>query len=238
MNSNTAIIIPARLASIRLPNKPLADIGSTPMIIRVAQQARLANAGDVFIACCSNKIADVAKNYGFKAIKTNPALPSGTDRVYAAFQTLPLQKYSYIINLQGDLPLINPQIIIDTKKLLIQPHVEIATAACEINEISKVNDPNIVKAILTKNNQALYFTRATAPFGPGKLYEHIGIYGYKYDALTKFVQASQTDLEKRERLEQLRALENNLKINVTIVDNAPISVDTLEDLERTRSLAK
>ena len=238
MSVNTAIIIPARLAATRLPNKPLADIESIPMIIRVAQQARLSNAGDVFIACCGNEIANIAEHYGFRAIKTDPALPSGTDRVYAALQTLSSQKYDLIINLQGDLPLIDPQIIVATKNLLTQPYVEIATAACEIKEINKINDPNIVKTILTNNNQALYFTRTIALSGLGKPYEHIGIYGYKFKALEKFVQATQTDLEKREKLEQLRALEHNIKINVTIVDSAPISVDTYNDLERVRLLTK
>ncbi|MDJ1305088.1 MAG: 3-deoxy-manno-octulosonate cytidylyltransferase [Candidatus Midichloria sp.] len=233
MSSNTAIIIPVRLAALRLPNKPLADIGGLPMVIRVANQARASNAGDVFIAACGDDICNIGKNHDFEAIKTAPDLASGTDRVYAAFKELS-RNYDYIINLQGDLPLIDPQIISATRELLTQKDIEMVTAAVPITESNKKNDPNVVKAILTQNNQALYFTRVTAPFGPGKLYEHIGIYGYTPDSLEKFVKAQQTELEKRERLEQLRALEHGIKIHVTIVNSAPISVDTLEDLERAR----
>ncbi|WHQ46879.1 MAG: 3-deoxy-manno-octulosonate cytidylyltransferase [Candidatus Midichloria sp.] len=237
MSSNTAIIIPARLAAVRLPNKPLANIGDVPIVIRVANQAKSSNAGDVFIAACEDAVYNIAKKYNFEAIKTEPTLASGTDRVYAAFKDIS-RNYKYIINLQGDLPLIDPQIISATKDLLAQQDIEIATAAVEITEHNKENDPNIVKAILTQSNQALYFTRATAPFGPGKLYEHIGIYGYTPESLEKFVKAPQTLLEKRERLEQLRALEHGIKIHVTIVDSAPISVDTPENLERARTAFK
>jgi len=237
MHSDTAIIIPARLAAVRLPNKPLAEIGGIPMVIRVANQAKLSNAGDVFIACCGDEIFNVAKAHGFRAIKTDPNLASGTDRVYEAFKNIG-KNYNYIINLQGDLPLIDPEIIFATATLLSKAHVEISTAVCEITEEYKITDQNIVKAILTQNNQALYFTRATAPSGPGKLYEHIGIYGYTIDSLKKFVSAKQTELEKRERLEQLRALENDIKIHVAIVESAPISVDIPDDLERVRAFFK
>ena len=232
-----AIIIPARIDSLRLPRKIIANIGGLPMVIRVAKQAMMANIGDVFIACCGQEIFDVAQDHGIKAIITDPNLQSGTDRVHAAWIQI-REPYEYIINLQGDMPFIDPETIVATYKILQNSSSEITTAAAIINEPSKINEPSIVKAILTEKNRALYFTRATAPFGSEELYEHIGIYGYKPHILDKFVKALPTKLEKAERLEQLRALEHDIRIDVAIVDKAPLAVDIPQDLDKAIGMAK
>ena len=231
--SKLAIIIPARIDSVRLPRKILADIGGLPMVIRVAKQAMIANIGDVLIACCGQEIFDVSQYHGIKAIITDPALKSGTDRVYEAYSRLG-QSYEYIINLQGDMPFIEPDIIHSTYDLLQRKTSEITTAAAKITDKSKVNAPSIVKAVITETNRALYFTRAAAPFGSDELYEHIGIYGYKSHILDKFVNLPSSKLEKAESLEQLRALEHGIRIDVAIVDNAPLAIDIPEDLEKAR----
>jgi 3-deoxy-manno-octulosonate cytidylyltransferase (CMP-KDO synthetase) len=237
MNQNakkTVIIIPARLDSIRLPEKIIADIGGLPMVIRVARQALLAAIGDIFIACCSNKLAEIVGKYGFKTIITDPELKSGTDRVYAALKQIS-SMHEYIINLQGDMPFIDPEVIHATYKMLLRDEAEMTTAAALISDSNKINQSSVVKAILTEDNRALYFTRAPAPFGSQELYEHIGIYGYKPHILEKFVQASPTKLEYAERLEQLRALENGIRIEVALVNSAPIAVDTADDLAKARA---
>ncbi len=252
--SRVLTIIPARLASTRLPNKPLADIMGVPMIARVYEQAKKANLGEVIVACDSKEIVDAIENIGGRAILTDPNLPSGTDRIFAAFRQIDnYQEFDVIVNLQGDLPDINPKTIIAAANAALQSDADIATVASKITDVDEVNNPNVVKiAIAFLENpqlgQALYFSRAAIPYAiesgaksslnQNSYYHHIGIYAYKRKALEKFVNLKPSNLEKRESLEQLRALENGMKIVVQIVDSHPLSVDSSEDLERVKMLIK
>ena len=244
--SKILTIIPARLASTRLPNKPLADILGKPMIVRVYEQAKKANLGKIVIACDSEEIFNVIKNIGGEAIITDPNLPSGTDRSFAALQKINNnQEFETIINLQGDLPTIDPQIIIAASEAILKNNTEIATLASIIKDTTEINNPNIVKIAITfpptqnleqKLGQAIYFSRSAIPYGAKEYYHHIGIYAYKRTALEKFISLQPSKLEKEEKLEQLRALENQMKITVKIVDSHPISVDTKDDLEQIKSM--
>ncbi len=238
MLSEILIIIPVRLASTRLPGKPLADICGQTMIARVYNQAKKANLGDVVIACDGQEIANEAKKIGAKFVITDPNLPSGTDRIYSAYQELKKQ-YSIIVNLQGDLPNIDPNVIIAAANAAKNPNCDIATVASKITNLSEITNENVVKIAMTKQGRALYFSRAAIPYSkkPDQDYfHHIGIYAYKTGALEKFVSLEPSSLEKRESLEQLRALENDMKIFVEVVDAHPLSVDTKEDLEIIRNL--
>lgn len=237
-----AVFIPARMQSTRLPGKPLADINGKPMIARVLEKSQQANnIDDVYVACAEQEIYDVVIANGGKAILTDPEHPSGTDRIYEAWQKSGKQ-YDYIVNVQGDLPTLDPKIIDKAVSLLDNENVDIATLAAVIDKESERSNPNVVKAVIAFENndsgRALYFTRATAPYGDGDLYHHIGLYVYRMDALEKFVKLSPSPLERREKLEQLRALENNMRIDVAIVDTVPLGVDTLEDLEYVRTITK
>lgn len=229
MNKKILVAIPARLASTRLPNKPLADIFGKSMIQRVYEQAIKADLGDVVIACDGEEIANEAKKFGAKFIITNPNLPSGTDRVYAAWQALK-QDFDVIVNVQGDLPNIDPKVITSAAKAALNKNCDIATIASKIKNPDEITNPNIVKIARAKNGNALYFSRCAIPHGTGEFLHHIGIYAYKKSALEKFVNLAPSMLEKRESLEQLRALENGMKIFVEIVETHPLSVDTPEDL--------
>jgi 3-deoxy-manno-octulosonate cytidylyltransferase (CMP-KDO synthetase) len=238
MNSKILTIIPVRLASTRLPNKPLADICGKTMTQRVYEQALAANLGEVIIACDGEEIANEVKKFGGKYIITDPNLPSGTDRIYAAFRALGNNDFDLIVNLQGDLPNIDPQVIRAASDAALSDECDIATVASKIKNRDEITNPNVVKiAIAFKSEnqgQALYFSRCPIPYSKensGDYFHHIGIYAYKKAALEKFVKLETSILEKRESLEQLRALENNMKIFVKIVDAHPLSVDTLEDLE-------
>jgi 3-deoxy-manno-octulosonate cytidylyltransferase (CMP-KDO synthetase) len=243
MKNKIAIFIPARLASIRLPNKPLADICGQTMIQRVYNQALKADLGEVFIACDSEKMALEIKKFTNKYIITNPDLPSGTDRIYAALKSLSKENtadFEVIINLQGDLPDIDPVIIRRAGISCLKNNHDIVTLASIIEDKNEITNPNVVKIAIAENknnNQnfsglALYFSRNVIPHGEGNYYHHIGIYAYKKQILEKFVSLPPSLLEKREKLEQLRALENNIKINVEIIDSHPVSVDTKQDLEK------
>jgi|APGre2960657423_1045063.scaffolds.fasta_scaffold05408_4 3-deoxy-manno-octulosonate cytidylyltransferase (CMP-KDO synthetase) len=233
MLQKNLIIIPARMASTRLPNKPLADIAGKTMIHRVYEQALKANAGEVIIACDGKEIAQEAYKIGAKFIITDPQLQSGTDRIYQAF----LEHggdYDTITNLQGDLPNIDPNVICSAVNLGNSSDCDIATVASVIKNRHEIDNPNIVKIALGNNSRALYFSRSAIPYcadKSGEYFHHIGIYVYKKSALAKFVKLSCSKLEKQESLEQLRALENNMTIAVAIVDAYPLSVDTQEDLE-------
>ncbi len=233
-------IIPARLASTRLPNKPLADICGKKMIQRVYEQAIKTNLGDVYIACDSQEVFDLIENIGGMAVMTDPDLPSGTDRIYQALQSIPNKDdYDFIINLQGDLPIIDPKIIQQTADYIQDSSFDIATIAVKIDNEDDINDPNIVKvamANLTNNGgKALYFSRSSIPYSKnGNYYEHVGIYIYTKDALKKFVGLEPSNLEKLEKLEQLRALESGMTIGVAILDSKPISIDTKSDLEKAK----
>jgi 3-deoxy-manno-octulosonate cytidylyltransferase (CMP-KDO synthetase) len=242
MSKQTLIIIPARLASTRLPNKPLAQILGKSMIQRVYGQAVKSGLGEVVIACDGHEIAEEVKKFGGKFVITDPNLPSGTDRIYAAWQALAkenIQKnYDIIVNVQGDLPNIDPAVIVAAARAAGENDCDIATVASQISNRSEITNPNVVKiaiAFKEKNlGQALYFSRSAIPYSKenaAEYFHHIGIYAYKKAALERFVKLAPSNLEKRESLEQLRALENGMKIFVSIVTAHPLSVDTQEDLE-------
>ena len=241
--TNSLILIPARLAATRLPRKPLADICGLPMIVHVAKRASEANLGPVVIATDAEEIADCVKAHGFDAVLTRADHPSGSDRIAEAIHIVdPKGLYNRIINVQGDLPTIDPEIIARAGALLDDSDVDIATLAALITREDERNDPNVVKVVGTPLDdaathlRALYFTRATAPHGDGPLYHHIGLYAYRRDALMRFVNFPPSQLEQREKLEQLRALENMMRIDVGIVDTVPHGVDTPEHLERARQI--
>jgi len=238
---NPIVVIPARLASTRLPKKPLADIAGQPMIVHVLRRAEQARIGPVIVACGDQVIADAVIAAGGRAIITDPELPSGSDRVFEALQKYDsARQYDIVVNLQGDLPTIDPKVIGAVLKPLDNSSVDIATLATEIRNESEKNDPNVVKAVVGLASgevvgRALYFSRAPIPTGKGMHYHHIGIYAYRRSALEDFVALPESVLEKREKLEQLRALEAGMRIDITLVDSVPDGVDTPADLERART---
>ncbi|GAA4531568.1 3-deoxy-manno-octulosonate cytidylyltransferase [Chelativorans composti] len=237
------ILIPARIDSTRLPGKPLADIAGKPMIAQVAARALESKVGRVIVATDSEKVAEAARAEGVEAIVTKGNHQSGSDRIFEALQTAdPEGKAEIIINLQGDLPTIPPEDVRAVLRPLEKPDVDIATLGVEITEEEEKTNPNVVKIVgvpVTDSGErlrALYFTRATAPWGDGPLYHHVGIYAYRRAALEKFVSLPAGTLEKRERLEQLRALEAGMRIDAEIVQSVPLGVDTPEDLEKARQM--
>ncbi len=232
----TIIVIPARMAAIRLPNKPLAIIGGKPMVIRVAEQAKKAGIGRVLIACDGPEIYGVAKDYGYDAVITSPDLTSGTDRVFASLGDL-VSSFNCIINLQGDMPLIDPEVIIKTHECFRNhAYCDIVTAVAKIHQESDFHNPSVVKAIVAEpSGRALYFTRSPCPSGGIENgYKHIGIYAYRPKSLRRFVSLPPSPLEKSEKLEQLRAMEDGMSIVTAVVRHYPISVDTADDLELAR----
>lgn len=235
------ILIPARMASTRLPGKPLADIAGRPMIVHVADRARQSGLGRVVVATDSPEVADAARAHGHEAVMTDTKHQSGSDRVYEALQTLdPEGNIESIINLQGDLPTIDPAVIQAALAPLDDPAVDIGTLGVEIVDEEEKTTPSVVKIVGSPVSatrlRALYFTRATAPWGEGPLYHHVGIYAWRRAALERFVSLGQSVLEKRESLEQLRALEAGMRIDAEIVNSVPLGVDTPQDLERARAL--
>lgn len=235
------VLIPARMAATRLPGKPLADIGGRPMIVRVADRARESGVGRVAIATDSAEIRDAAAAFGHEAVMTGAHHQSGSDRIFEALETLdPDGRAEAVLNLQGDLPTIEPALIGRAAALLDDPGVDIGTLGAEIVRAEERTDPNVVKIVGSPLGpdrlRALYFTRATAPWGEGPLYHHIGIYAWRRAALKRFVALTQSVLEKREKLEQLRALEAGMRIDAAIVDTVPLGVDTPDDLARARAL--
>lgn len=234
------IIIPARMASTRLPGKPLADILGAPMIVHVWRRACEADAGPVLVACAEAEIADAVAAAGGQAVLTSPDLPSGSDRIFAALETVdPDGRYDTVVNLQGDLPTIDPVAIHAALKPLAAPQVDIATLVALISDAEERDDPNVVKAVVAlapdaDTGRALYFSRNAVPWGEGAHYHHIGLYAYRRAALARFVRLPPGILERRERLEQLRALENGMRIDAALVDTVPFGVDTRADLERAR----
>ena len=234
---NPIIVIPARMASTRLPGKPLADIAGLPMIVQVAQRALEAACGPVLVAAAEQEIVDACAAHGIEAVLTDPDLPSGSDRVWQALQMRdPDGVFDVILNVQGDLPTLDPGDITAAMAVLENPDVDISTLVAEIRVEEERTNPNVVKAVVAENGRALYFTRATAPTGDGPLYHHIGLYGYRRAALGRFVELPPSSLELREKLEQLRALENGMRIDVAEVSSIPLGVDTPEDLERARAV--
>jgi 3-deoxy-manno-octulosonate cytidylyltransferase (CMP-KDO synthetase) len=239
--AQTLIVIPARMAATRLPGKPLADIAGRPMIEHVWRRAVEAATGRVVVATDSAEIVAAVQKAGGEAIMTRPDHPSGSDRVYEVVSTLdPEGEFDVIVNLQGDLPTLEPRLVNDCIAPLLEKGPDIATLAAEITDEADKTASHVVKIVGTpiagKKNRlrALYFTRAAAPHGEGPLYHHIGIYAYRRNALERFVSLAPSHLEKREKLEQLRALENGMRIEVAIVDTVPLGVDTPADLERAR----
>lgn len=240
MSVQPLIVIPSRLASVRLERKPLALINGQTMIAQVLQRALKANLGTVMVACCGAEIADIVQQNGGTAILTDPDLSSGTDRVWAAVKDLPASsKPSVVINLQGDLPNISAESLQAVLRPLENPEVDVATIASVIKNPEELTNPNIVKIALAKKSesrgQALYFSRNPIPFGAETYYHHIGVYAYRYQALEKFVALPPSPLEKAEKLEQLRAMEAGMRIDVELVDVIPHTVDTAVDLEAVRN---
>lgn len=239
---NPIVIIPARLAATRFPNKPLAPIHGEPMIVQVWRRAMEAKVGPVLVAAGDQAIVDAITKIGGVAVLTNPNLSSGSDRIHAALTSYdPDRKFDAVMNLQGDLPTIEPAAVRACLEPLAHPNVDIATIGVKITRNIERTDPNVVKAVASIGENAnigrcLYFTRATAPSGDGPHYHHIGLYTYRRAALDRFVLLPPTILEKREKLEQLRALEAGMRIDIALVDTVPLGVDTPTDLERAQSM--
>lgn len=236
------VVIPARLASTRLPRKPLADIHGSPMIVHVWRRAMEAAVGPVVVACAEPEIARAVEAAGGDAVLTRPDHPSGSDRVLEAVSRLdPDRRFDTIVNVQGDLPTIEPETIRAALTPLADPAVDIATLSVIIDDPAEMADPNVVKAVLEieeggRLGRALYFTRASVAAGDGRFHHHIGLYAYRRTALERFVGLTPSALERRERLEQLRALAAGMRIDVAVVDAVPLGVDTPPDLDRARAV--
>ncbi|MCE7030735.1 3-deoxy-manno-octulosonate cytidylyltransferase [Jiella avicenniae] len=238
---STLILIPARLGSTRLPKKALADIAGKPMVVRVAERAVAAAAGRVVVATDAEEILKAVEAAGFEAVMTSVDHQSGSDRIHEALQKVdPRREAETIINVQGDLPTVEPETIRSALAPFDNPGCDIATLAAEITHEAERVNPNVVKLVGSPIGphrlHALYFTRATAPWGEGPLYHHIGLYAYRRESLERFVSLSPSVLERREKLEQLRALENGMRIDAEIVDTVPLGVDGPDDLVRAREI--
>jgi 3-deoxy-manno-octulosonate cytidylyltransferase (CMP-KDO synthetase) len=235
------VLIPARMAATRLPGKPLADIGGEPMIVHVLRRAQEADIGPVIVATDAPEIAGAVEKAKGRAVLTRSEHASGSDRIFEALgKADPDRRAKLIVNLQGDLPTLDPKAVSAALKPLADTAVDIATLAAEIKVEGERSNPNVVKVVGTpigpERLRALYFTRSTAPWGEGPLYHHIGLYAYRRSALERFVSLPPSPLEQREKLEQLRALEAGMRIDVAIVDSVPLGVDTPEDLEKARTI--
>jgi 3-deoxy-manno-octulosonate cytidylyltransferase (CMP-KDO synthetase) len=241
---NPIIIIPARLAATRLPGKPLADIGGTPMIVHVWRRAVAAEIGSVVVACGDRAIADAVEQAGGRAVMTDPDQPTGSDRIHEAVMHIdPDRRYDAVVNVQGDLPLLDPGAVRIAVAGLADRETDIATLAAVIEDQAALEETSVNKVVAgfaepSRPARALYFSRAVVPWGPGPYYEHIGLYAYRRDALERFVALPRGVLEQRERLEQLRALEAGMRISVSLIDptRLGVQVDTPADLARARQL--
>lgn len=241
IDSRTLVLIPARMAATRLPGKPLLDIGGLPMIVHVLRRAQEARIGRVAIATDAPDIAQAVTAHGGEAVMTRADHPSGSDRIFEALETLDQAgQIETIVNVQGDLPTIEPAAIQAAVAPLDDPDVDIATLAAVIRKDEEHTNPNVVKIVGSSLGatrlRAVYFTRATAPYGDGPRYHHIGLYAYRRNALARFVALPPSPLEIREKLEQLRAIEAGMRIDVTLVDTVPLGVDTPHDLEIARRM--
>jgi 3-deoxy-manno-octulosonate cytidylyltransferase (CMP-KDO synthetase) len=237
--ADVLILIPARLAATRLPGKPLAAIAGEPMIVHVLRRAQAAAIGPVVVATDSAEVAAAVDKAGGRAVMTAPDHASGSDRIFEALGKVDsARRAEIVVNVQGDLPTIEPAVIRAALLPLADAAVDIATLAAEIKVPAERVNPHVVKVVGTpvapNRLRALYFTRATAPAGEGPLYHHIGLYAFRRAALERFVRLPPSPLERREKLEQLRALEAGMRIDVEIVDTVPLGVDTPEDLEKAR----
>jgi 3-deoxy-manno-octulosonate cytidylyltransferase (CMP-KDO synthetase) len=239
--ADVLVLIPARMAATRLPGKPLADIAGLPMIVHVLRRAQAAEIGPVVVATDSAEVAAIVDKAGGRAVLTRPDHASGSDRIFEALTKIDLQRsVEIVVNLQADLPTLEAAAIAAALRPLADDEVDIATLAAEIKIAGERANPNVVKVVGTpvarSRLRALYFTRATAPAGAGPLYHHIGLYAFRRAALERFVQLPPSTLERREKLEQLRALEAGMRVDVEIVDAVPLGVDTPEDLEKARAM--
>ena len=240
------VMIPARMASTRLPGKPLALIAGVPMIVHVWRRAVAAALGPVVVACGDKEIADTVEAAGGRAVLTNPELPTGSDRIAAALASLdPERSHDAVINVQGDLPTLDPAAIRVAADGLADPDIDIATLGAVITDRAALDDTSVNKVVAgfadpARPARALYFSKAVVPWGDGPHYEHIGLYAYRREALERFVTLPRGVLEERERLEQLRALENGMAMSVSLIDPARlgVQVDTPADLERARALVE
>jgi 3-deoxy-manno-octulosonate cytidylyltransferase (CMP-KDO synthetase) len=239
----TIVLIPARLRSQRLPDKPLAEIGGVPMIVQVWRRACEAEVGPVVVACAEPEIVAAIEAHGGRAVLTDPELPSGTDRIFQALKQIdPEGRFEHVINLQGDLPNVDPGAIRAVLEPIDRLGTDLGTLAAPIEDPQERDDPNVPKPVIASDpddprlGRALYFSRATVPSGDGPVYHHIGIYAYRRAALERLAVLPPSPLEQRERLEQLRALENGLTIGVALVDTIPLGVNTRKDLERARAM--
>ncbi len=236
------ILIPARMQATRLPGKPLADIAGEPMIVHVWRRAMASGAGRVVVATDSDEIARAVIAAGGEAVMTRADHQTGSDRIDEAVRALDRDgRFGVIVNLQGDLPTLEPHLVTACLAPLTEPATDIATLAAVITHDAERTNPNVVKVVGTplaggQILRALYFTRATAPYGDGPLYHHIGIYAYRRAALERFVGLQPSPLELREKLEQLRALEAGMRIDAAVVTTVPLGVDTPDDLERARAM--
>lgn len=241
MPGNAIVLVPARMASTRLPGKPLADIAGEPMIVHVWRRAVEAGIGRVVVAADDERIAAAIRAAGGEAVMTRIDHVNGTSRINEALSVVdPLRQSEIVVNLQGDIPTVEPESVRAALRPLTEPAVAIATIAVEIERAEERTDPNVVKVVGTPVGdrvlRALYFTRATAPYGDGPLYHHIGLYAFRRGALDRYVTLPPSPLEEREKLEQLRALEAGMRIDVALVDALPLGVDTPADLDRARRL--
>ncbi len=235
------VLIPARKASTRLPGKPLAEIGGEPMIVHVWRRAMEAEVGPVVVATDNERVAQAVKAAGGRTVMTRADHRSGSDRIFEALSAIdPDGAYDVVVNVQGDLPTVERAAVRACLAPLDDAEVDIATLATPITRAEEKDDPNVVKAVGTevapRRLRALYFTRARAPWGEGALLHHIGLYAYRREALARFVALPPSPLERRERLEQLRALEAGMRIDIAVVDTPPLGVDTSEDLVRARAM--
>lgn len=237
---SVVILIPSRMASTRFPNKPLADILGKPMVVRVLEQAAKAKAGPVFAAVSEREVADAVHAAGFDAVMTDPNLPSGSDRIWQGVQRLMeagMARPDIIINAQGDEPLLPPELITDCVKTFAEkPDADVVTFAHPVTDESDISNPTKVKVVVGLDGRALYFSRSPIPYNAKQMWRHVGIYGYRYEALEKYMQQEPTPLQKQEDLEQLKGLELGLRYYVVPTQHEPVGVDTPADLERVKGM--
>jgi 3-deoxy-manno-octulosonate cytidylyltransferase (CMP-KDO synthetase) len=239
---NPIVVIPARMASTRLPGKPLAEINGRPMILHMVDRGREAGIGPVAVACGDPEIADAVRAAGGRAVLTDPALPSGSDRVHAALAELdPDRRHDVVVNLQGDLPTLDPEALRLVVQPLADPNVDIGTLVVPIRDEVEAATASFVKAACAFNEgqaiaPVLYFSRQAIPWGSGPRWHHLGIYAYRRAALDRYISLPPSPLEQREQLEQLRALEDGMRISCVRMEHGPFGVDTAEDLARARTI--